>query len=119
MRRPSSPTAASIPASHSLAPSERLAPERTFRYTGAPMFLPRSVLPLILPSLLAGCIDDSSTVTGIPTITMLSADPALFLGTVRCGASGGIQRYVVSLRDVGPLTEPPTWLPSSLPSPCN
>jgi hypothetical protein len=83
------------------------------------MVLARAALLLTLSWLLAGCIDDSSSVTGIPSITLLSADPATFLGAVRCGVPGGTERYVVSFRDVGPLTQEQTWLPSSTPTPCN
>jgi len=93
----------------------------------------RAALLVIFSCLWAGCVDDSSSYQGIPAITLLSADPTTFLGRVPCGVPGGVQRYVVSIQDVGPQfpqparcirhlvdagPDPDTCMPSSGPARC-
>ncbi|HMI83007.1 MAG TPA: hypothetical protein VK550_02880 [Polyangiaceae bacterium] len=47
----------------------------------------------------AACFDTSSSITTADYPTRLTADPALFLGSLRCGAPE-LERYVVTLFDV-------------------
>jgi hypothetical protein len=49
--------------------------------------------------LAVGCVDDSSSSLTYGTITLLSVDPAAFVGSVRCGTPE-LRTYVVSLYDV-------------------
>jgi hypothetical protein len=74
---------------------------------------------VILSCFWAGCVGDPSAYSIAPAITLLSADPSTFLGAVRCGVPGGVQRYVVTLRDVGPQFRQEMSMPSSEPTPCS
>ena len=49
--------------------------------------------------MVVGCVDDSSSALGYGTTTLLSVDPATFLGSVRCGAPE-LRKFVVTVYDV-------------------
>jgi hypothetical protein len=49
--------------------------------------------------LAVGCVDDSSSSLTYGTTTLLSADPATFVGSIRCGTPE-LRTYVVTLYDV-------------------
>ena len=49
--------------------------------------------------LVAGCFDESSTLTSVDLPTLLTVDPRFFRGGLLCGAPG-LESYVVTLTDV-------------------
>jgi hypothetical protein len=69
---------------------------------------------LAVSCIVAGCADTSSDLTVISVPTLLTADPRIFLGGVRCGAPE-LQSYVVAVTDV---TDTPTPLAVSTPTTC-
>jgi hypothetical protein len=74
----------------------------------------RSVAVLVCCACLgSACVDDSSTSTTVYAPTLLTVDPALFLGNVRCGSE--LRKYVVTLYDV---TETQASLGSAPPTEC-
>lgn len=91
------------------------------RPPGRPMpSLSRSVLLALLA--LPACSTTTSTTTGVPPITELVVDPALFLGNVAClDAPGAMRLYVATLTDISGdigLDASPPQMPSSAPTPC-
>jgi hypothetical protein len=78
--------------------------------------MPRfAVAPLLAFSCLwAGCFDNSSSVVGVPTRSLLTVDPDVFLGSVRCSPTE-LRKYVVTLKTVSIATDPEH---SSLPTDC-
>jgi hypothetical protein len=69
----------------------------------------------VFVSLSSGCLDTGSTAEGIVVPTLLTVDPAIFLGDVGCGEMG-LSRYVVTLTDVTQGARTP--VPSSPPTGC-
>src|SRR5436190_23807065 len=60
--------------------------------------MPRLAALTLSFCLLAGCIDDPSTSLSIYSPMLLTADPSVFVGGVRCGPE--LRKYVVTLTDV-------------------
>jgi hypothetical protein len=60
-----------------------------------------------------GCLSGSSTLPATATLTMITVDPAAFVGSATCGTR--LRRYVVTLTDV---TDGSRSFFSSAPTPC-
>src|SRR6185369_10817971 len=74
----------------------------------------RSVAVCLVSALVASaCDDDSGSVIQLYAPTLLTADPATFLGNVRCGSE--LRKYVVTVFDV---TGTPQNIGSSPPTDC-
>jgi hypothetical protein len=58
----------------------------------------RLAAPILSLCLVAGCLDDPSANLTYYAPMLLTADPGVFLGSVRCGSE--LKKYVVTLTDV-------------------
>jgi hypothetical protein len=76
---------------------------------------PFALLFAITSVLSAACFDTSSTITTADYPTVLTVDPTLFRGSLRCGAPN-LERYVVTLFDVS--VEGIPALRPTVPVPC-